>query len=100
MTTESTMHAASDVARLRTVLLQADPSVLVNCLIQLTGETGLLERYGARFSPVAVRSVLESHTVDAEVVDEIVDRMVAELVAREGEPLPAPAAVEPELFRR
>src|SRR5438105_4011162 len=88
------------IDELRSVLKAADPALLVNCLIQLTGDTGLLERYGAGFTPVPVRSILDSHTVDAGVVDEIVERMVAELMAREGEPLPPPPMVDPEVFRR
>src|SRR5438093_9162273 len=98
MTTIDADPAAPTTAdELRTMLAAADPSVLVNCLIQLTGDSGLLERYGPAFAPVAVRSILESHTVDGAVVAEIVDRMVDELVARQDEPLPVPATVEPEL---
>ena len=85
---------------LRTVLLEADPSLLVNCLIELTGDASLLTTYGPHFEPVAVRSVLESHTVDATVVEEIVDRMVAELGRLEGHDEVKPSTLDPELFRR
>lgn len=85
---------------LRTLLSTADPSLLVNCLVQLTGDPAILDRYAPHFTPVAVRSVLESHTVDGAIVAEIVDRMVAELTTREGQALPGPTPVHAELFRR
>src|SRR4051794_14535247 len=85
---------------LRSFLLAADPSLLVNCLVQLTGDTSLLERYAACFTPVKVRSILESHTVDPAIVHEIVELMVTQMQAREGEPLPLPTMLDHELFRR
>src|SRR4051794_28101817 len=98
--TETAPGEPTTADELRAVLAQADPSLLVNCLIQLTGDASLLDRYAPKFTPVAVRSILESHTFDAATAAEIVDRMVAELVARQGQPLPEPAMVDPELFRR
>jgi 4-hydroxyacetophenone monooxygenase len=92
--------APATAEELRSVLAQADPSLLVNCLIQLTGDAGLLDRFGFYFTPVPVRSILESHTVDGPIVDEIVERMVAELTARAGEPWPGTSMVDAELFRR
>src|SRR4051794_19976224 len=84
---------------LRSFLLAADPSLLVNCLVQLTGDTSLLERYAPHFPPVKFRSFLESHPVDSGVVHEIVDLMVTQMQAREGEPLPLPTMLDHELFR-
>src|SRR4051812_41905330 len=98
--TETAPAGPTTVDELRAVLAQADPALLVNCLVQLTADSGLLERYGPHFSPVAVRSILESHTVDAAIGDEIVERMVAELQARDGDELPGPQMLDPELFRR
>src|SRR3954463_13403008 len=98
--TETAPGEPTTADELRAVLAQADPSLLVNCLIQLTGDASLLDRYAPKFTPVAVRSILESHTFDAATAADIVDPMVAELVARRGEPCPAPGLVDPKLFRR
>ena len=54
MTTIHAGPAAPTPHALRTVLAEADPSVLVNCLIQLTGDSGLLERYGRRLKAEVV----------------------------------------------
>jgi 4-hydroxyacetophenone monooxygenase len=85
---------------LRSVLAQADPSLLVNCLIQLTGDVELLQLYQPYFAPTAVRSVLDSHTIDGAIIDDVIDRMVRELTKRTDQALPPPSTVEPALFRR
>ena len=85
---------------LRSVLAQADPSLLVNCLIQLTGDVELLQLYQPYFAPTAVRSVLDSHTIDGAIIDDVIDRMIRELTKRTDQALPPPSTVEPALFRR
>jgi cation diffusion facilitator CzcD-associated flavoprotein CzcO len=99
-TVDAGLAAPASVSELRDRLRHADPAVLVTCLVQLTGDAALLDRYDPLLTPVPVRSVLESHTVDPAAADEIVERMVAEMTARVGATLPPPKSEEPEHFRR
>src|SRR3954463_15562762 len=100
-TTQEEFSAPRQGDDLRALLLEgADPTLLVNCLVQMTGDPSWLDRYAPHFHPLAVRSILDSHTWDPAAAEEIVDRVVAELSSRgDGAPENG-SAVDEELFRR
>ncbi len=79
------------------LLESADPTILLLCLVDLTGDTALLERYAGAFEPRAVRTVQKSHDFDPAVAQDIRQRLADRL----GEPPAAPTEGRDEvLFRR
>jgi 4-hydroxyacetophenone monooxygenase len=89
--------ASVDPDELRDNLRQADPGVLVAVLAQLTGDPSVIDRFGPKIShvpdPPERAGVTDSGTAEA-----LVDAVALAL----GVPRPtdAPAAADPELFRR
>jgi cation diffusion facilitator CzcD-associated flavoprotein CzcO len=98
-TTEASFSEPVTEDDLKETLLQVDPSVLLNCLVQVTGDVGLLDRYEPGFVSVPVRSVLESHVVDDATAGAIATQLAQELAGRLNREV-ALTELEPALFQR
>ncbi len=46
-------------------LRAADPTLLLNCLIDLTGDSSILATSAGEFSPLSVRSAFHSHEFES-----------------------------------
>ncbi len=79
------------------LLEAADPAILVNCLIDITGDPGLLDTYRGDFEPLTFRTAHKSHQVDPNAAREIRSRLATCLA--DGFAAPVPERLG-ELFRK
>ena len=90
MTTAPALAPSLGVERdeLAELLEAVDPALLLNCLIDLTGNPRLLDTYRDAFEPLAVRTAHRSHRVDPVVAAEIRSRIATHLAEGHVAPLP------------
>jgi 4-hydroxyacetophenone monooxygenase len=77
-----------DREELAELLEAADPALLLNCLIHLTGNSRLLETYSGAFEPLDLRTAHKSHRVDPPTAAEIRSRIATHLAEGYAAPLP------------
>lgn len=95
--TSPTGPAVPDFDEMRDNLRQADPGVLVAVLAQLTGDPSVVDTFGPKISHVPDPPERAGVT-DPATAEALVNAVMAALGA--GRPTEAPAADDPELFRR
>ncbi|MBS7699999.1 MULTISPECIES: NAD(P)/FAD-dependent oxidoreductase [unclassified Chelatococcus] len=92
MTVCATLPIRRDPAEIRSALEDADISVLLMVLVQLTGDMALLERY----APLLGRPGEFRHSIPRGMVEELLDRLTARLT----EDRRAPDRIEPSVLSR
>jgi len=92
MTQSATLPINRDPSEVRSALADADVSVLLMVLVQLTGDLDLLDRY----APLLGRPGEFTHRIPEPMLDDLLDRLATRLV----DGGPAPEKVEPEVLRR
>lgn len=93
--------APREALDLKSAVAAADPALLLLCLVQVTGDRGLLSRYNSAFHPLEVRSAYTVHEVD-EVEAEEIRQLAVQVFSMERSPLenvaiPVP---DPALFQQ
>jgi len=92
MTEIATLPVAREPEAVRAALADADISVLLMVLVQLTGDMALLDRY----APLLGKPGEFTHSIPPDMVDELLDRLTQRLT-RGG---PAPDSIDPAVLRR
>ena len=88
----ATLPVDRDPHTVREALADADISVLLMVLVQLTGDMTLLDRY----APLLGRPGEFTHAIPAPMLDELLDRLTTRLT----EGGPAPDSIDPAMLRR
>ena len=82
MTQSATLPIDRDQAEVKAALADADISVLLMVLVELSGDMSLLDRY----APMLGKPGEFTHTIPPEMVDELLDRLATRLT--QGGPAP------------
>ncbi|MBE7734269.1 flavin-containing monooxygenase [Devosia faecipullorum] len=92
MTQSAALPIDREPSQVRAALADADVSVLLMVLVQLTGDMDLLDRY----APLLGRPGEFTHSIPQPMLDELLDRLAERLT----DATPAPHEIDPEVLRR